>query len=67
MPGMTTSEKNQVEGRAGAQQLQRTRAAVGDHGFLARQAESAGKGCQRVGIVVDDEELTHWELWDAWE
>jgi hypothetical protein len=48
--------ENQVEGlRAG--QFQRAYGVVADHSFMAREAEGAGERCQRVGLVVDDEDV----------
>ena len=40
-------------------QFERARGVVADGGLVPGQAEGAGEGRQRVGIVVDDQEVCH--------
>ena len=54
--GMTTSEKM----RSKFWDLARSRAfggVVADSGFVTAKAECAGKGSQRVGFIVDDQQM----------
>jgi hypothetical protein len=49
--------KNQVEG-FGAEKLESAGGVVANGGFMASEAESAGKRGQGVGVVVDEEEVS---------
>jgi hypothetical protein len=48
--------KNQVEG-FGAEKLEGAGRVVANGGFMASEAEGAGKRGQRVGVVIDEEEV----------
>ena len=38
---------------------QRPAGIVGDFGLMAGHAKGAGQGCQRIGVVVDDQQPAH--------
>ena len=48
--------EDQVEG-LGTGQFQRASGVVADDGFMAREAESASQRSQRIGLVIDDQNL----------
>ena len=56
LPGITTSEKIMSKGCA-ADQLERARGVVAHRGLVAGQPEGARQRGQRVGFVVDDQQV----------
>ena len=48
--------QDQIEG-LGACQLQRTRGIIADHSLVAGEAEGASQRGQRIGFVIDDEDV----------
>ena len=68
LPGMTTSER--IRSKVfGADEFGGAGGVVADGGFMAGEAEGAGERGQRVGVVVDEEEMSFAWHWNpiAWQ